>query len=242
MSRRLHAWACAALAAFAGMDAGAASLQVAPTTLTLPADKAADGLWLSNSGAAPVKVQLRLFRWTQADGRDVLEATRDLVVSPPMQTLAPGQRQLVRLVRTGAAPPAQAAYRVIVDELPDTDPAREGLQFVLRYSIPIFLDPAGVAPASHALSVRLDADADGDATLVAENRGGHYAQVADLSWLAGDGSTRTVLPGLVGYVLPGQRMRWSLKSPPAAFADGRFRARINGAVDEETLPLSPPPR
>ena len=34
----------------------AASLQLAPTSLTLTAQQSADGLWLSNSGSAPVQV------------------------------------------------------------------------------------------------------------------------------------------------------------------------------------------
>jgi len=95
---------CLVLLALAG-QASAASLQVAPTMLTLQANQNADGLWLSNSGRAPVQVQLRVFRWTQVDGEERLEPTRDLVISPPMQTLPPGQRQLVRLIRTNPIPP-----------------------------------------------------------------------------------------------------------------------------------------
>lgn len=244
MLRRVPALRAVAAVAFAvlalaGTDAGAASLQVAPTSLSLPPETRAEGLWLSNSGTDPVRVQLRLFRWTQVDGRDVLEPTRDLVVSPPMQTLAAGQRQLVRLVRTGGAPPtAQQAYRVIVDELPDTDPGREGLQFVLRYSIPVFLLPPATQPAAApAITTRFVTGSDGMAALALENRGTLHAQVADLAYTGSDGTARAVLPGLVGYVLPGQRMQWSLKAPATDFRGGRFSARINGDAAEQALPL-----
>ncbi|MCT4541825.1 molecular chaperone, partial [Pseudomonas aeruginosa] len=138
--------ACVLLAALTAASSHAASLQVAPTSLQLTARQNAEALWISNSGTAPVDVQARVFRWTQRDGRDELEPTSELVVSPPMQALAAGQQQLIRVVRADPQPPpGQLAYRVIVDEVPPLDPNREGMQFVLRYSLPVFVQPDGTA-------------------------------------------------------------------------------------------------
>src|SRR5690606_7700691 len=82
----------------------------------------------------------------QENGEDVLKPTQDLVVSPPMLTIPPGQRQMVRLVRVGAGlgPPAsEKTYRIVMDELPVALGAEsEGVKFVLRYSVPIFIAPA----------------------------------------------------------------------------------------------------
>lgn len=229
----------AALLAFAG-PAGAASLQVAPTSLTLQAKQSADGLWLSNSGDAPVQVQLRVFRWTQNDGQERLEPTRDLVVSPPMQTLPPGERQLVRLVRTKPISPSlEMSYRVIVDELPAPNKEQQGLQFVLRYSVPVFIVPETPTPIAPLLRTSLVAADDGQMAIEIENSGSEHAQIADLVYTDASNKQATIIPGLVGYVLPGQRMRWPLKSPASRFADGVFKARINSAPVEQSLPLAP---
>lgn len=229
----------AALLAFA-IPAGAASLQVAPTSLTLQAKQSADGLWLSNSGDAPVQVQLRVFRWTQKDGEERLEPTRDLVISPPMQTLPPGERQLVRLVRTKPiAPSSEISYRVIVDELPAPNKEQQGLQFVLRYSVPVFIVPETPTPIAPSLRTRLVAVEDGQAAIEIENSGSEHAQIADLVYTDASNKQETIVPGLVGYVLPGQRMRWPLKSPASRFANGVFKARINSGPVELSLPLAP---
>ncbi|AZR31578.1 fimbrial biogenesis chaperone [Xanthomonas vasicola] len=216
--------------------AHAASLQLAPTSLSLSAQQAADGLWLSNSGSAPVQVQTRAYRWTQRDGQDQLEPTQDLLVSPPMRTLAAGERQVIR---AGPAPTGQEhCYRIIVDELPSADADRKGMQFVLRYSVPIFLLPPGTTEPTPTLSAQVVAGSDGKAQIQISNTGNGHAQVADLRHQI-DGATKTTLNGLVGYVLPGQTMRWSLGAPLAQFGRGTIIARINGEADERTLLASP---
>ncbi len=45
-------------------EVSATSLQVAPTSLQLEARQRAGELWLTNSGTSPVKLQVRVFRWT----------------------------------------------------------------------------------------------------------------------------------------------------------------------------------
>ncbi|OOW78842.1 pilus assembly protein [Xanthomonas axonopodis pv. clitoriae] len=219
--------------------AHAASLQLAPTSLSLSAQQTADGLWLSNSGSTPVQVQTRAYRWTQRDGQDQLDPTQDLLVSPPMRTLAAGERQLIRVIRAGPAPSGQEqCYRIIVDELPSADADRKGMQFVLRYSVPVFLLPPGNTEPSPALSAQVVAGSDGKAQIQISNTGTGHAQVADLRHQV-DGATKTALNGLVGYVLPGQTMRWSLGAPLAQFGRGTIIARINGEADERTLLAAP---
>lgn len=111
--RLLHAVRAAlAVAAVCGVlamaPALAAGLQVTPTSLTLQAKQSADGLWLSNTGSKPLQAQVRVYRWTQENDEERFEATRALAISPPMLELAPGARQLVRVIRLGAPPPKKA--------------------------------------------------------------------------------------------------------------------------------------
>ena len=76
----------------------AATLQVAPVTLDLQSDQRAAAVYLTNSGKAAIHAQIRVYEWTQKNGKDVLVATGEVVSSPAMTSLAPGQQQLVRII------------------------------------------------------------------------------------------------------------------------------------------------
>jgi len=82
---RALAWVALALPASPCL---AASLQVSPTQFELRPEQKAEALWISNSGTETVQVQVRVFQWQQADGRDQLTPTQALLPSPPMQALA----------------------------------------------------------------------------------------------------------------------------------------------------------
>ncbi|MET0935648.1 MAG: molecular chaperone [Luteibacter sp.] len=214
--------------------AAASGLQVSPIGLRLPSTAQADALWLTNTGSDTVHAQVRVFRWSQADGKDVLEPSRDLVVSPPMVTIAPGDRQMVRVIRQVDPPSGvEASYRVVVDELPIDAGEQTGLKFVLRYSIPVFLAPRGDPTVKATLQATWDRSPDGPMLRVTNSGSGH-AQIADVVWRGEKGQGATLLSGLVGYALPGSTMSWHL--PQGAQPNGgAVKARINGETSESTL-------
>jgi fimbrial chaperone protein len=235
--------------AVGGGQARASGLQVAPTTLSLQANQNADGLWLSNTGDNVVHAQVRVYRWTQDEQGDQLVASRGLVISPPMLQLDSGDRQLIRVIRVGPPPggigATEAAYRLAIDELPvaasDGKP-RTGLQFVLHYSLPIFIEPAGAAAAPAQLQWALRRIGE-QAQLEVSNRGGRHAQLADLGFVDRNGRRTDIQPGLLGYVLPGATMRWMLKPSAATFAaGGTLEAMINGEKATQNLALADRPR
>ncbi len=190
---------------------GAASLQAAPTTFELPAGKSADTLTLHNNGASKLNAQVRLYRWTQAAGEDKSDPTGDVVASPPMVSIDPGQDQVVRLVRTSKRPvDGEETYRVVVDELPDNANAKNGLiNFTFKYSIPMFFvtQVGGKSQLSWALEKQ------GDKTfIVARNDGTRRARIAGLTLGTQGGKEFVLGKGLNGYVLAGSHMRWALPS------------------------------
>lgn len=243
MRRLLFRATFACAAAFTGALALASGLQVSPVSITVPATQNAEGLWLSNTGNGVVNAQVRVYRWTQNEQGDQLEPTRELLASPPMLELPVGERQLIRAIRLGAPPTGgvEQAYRLVIDELPIPTPGRKGLQYVLRYSVPVFVQPAGAPASPPELQWALVPEG-GKLLLEVSNRGGTHAQLADLVFTSGAGQRTEVAPGLVGYVLPGARMRWTLKLAPAALAGGgSWEAMINGNT-EQNLPLAAPAR
>lgn len=229
------ALACALAAAFLLAPlASASGLQVSPIGLSLASTAQADALWLTNTGSDPVHAQVRVFRWSQVDGKDVLEPSRDLVVSPPMVTIAPGDRQMVRVIRQIAAPTGtEASYRILVDELPIDAGDRPGLKFVLRYSVPVFLMPTDAPAVKAALQAGWENSPEGP-TLRVGNTGNGHAQIADVVWHGAQGEHTVLFAGLLGYALPGSSMSWHLPQgePPSG---GTVKARINGETSESTL-------
>ncbi|SIT43693.1 P pilus assembly protein chaperone PapD-like protein [Paraburkholderia ribeironis] len=243
-TRLLHALCSGLLVSLlaAGGGADASGLQVAPTTLSLKPAQNADGLWLSNTGESVVHAQVRVYHWTQDSQGDQLTESRGLVISPPMLQLAVGDRQLVRVIRVGAPPTGagavEDAYRLAIDELPVDAQGKPGLQFVLHYSVPVFIQPAGAAAAPPQLQWSLLRDGD-HVMLQVSNHGGSHAQLAGLSYVDTMGRRTDITPGLLGYVLAGATMRWMLKPSAAIFAaGGTLEAMVNGEKATQNLSLA----
>lgn len=228
-----HCLLLAVLMACCSSGAWASGLQVSPVSLSLKANRNADGLWLSNTGDGVVQAQVRVYHWTQSNG-DQLAPSRGLLVSPPMVKLEPGERQLVRVIRTGAPPngngAVEDAYRISVDELPIATEGKNGLQFVLHYSVPVFIEPAGSDSQSPLLQWTLQREGE-RVVLQVSNTGNAHAQLSRLTYVAPDGQRIEVAKGLQGYVLPNATMRWELAQAASVFVDGgNFEAAINGVV------------
>lgn len=222
----------------------AAGLQVSPVTLSLQPTQNADGLWLSNTSESLVRAQVRVYHWTQEGGEEKLTPSRGLVISPPMLQVAGGDKQLIRVIRVGVPPSATGAedsYRVAIDELPIESKDKKGLEFVMHYSVPVFVEPVGATVAPQ-LTWKLRREGD-HAALEVINSGNGHAQLADLAFVDASGHRTEISQGLLGYVLPGATEKWLLKPPAATFAaGGEFEVSINGAKATQTASLADSPR
>ncbi|WP_322965464.1 fimbrial biogenesis chaperone [Sphingomonas fuzhouensis] len=213
----------------------ASDIRVAPVAIDPLPGARTTALTLSNAEQRPVRVQVRVMKWTLKDGADVLTPTNDVVASPPFSTLAPQQQYLIRVVRTAKAPPVgEEAYRVLVDEVPDAARARPGtVNLVVRQSIPAFF--SDIPRRAPDVAWRIDRSG-GAAALVGRNNGNRRLRIADLQLIAG---SQQILArsGLVGYVLAGSELRIPL-SPGTVVANGtdlRMRAVSDGGPIEVSL-------
>ena len=230
------------------------SILIWPVNPVIGADDRAAALWLENPGGAPTTLQIRIYAWAQADGGNVYAPQDAILGTPPIVTIAPGERQLIRLTRTAASPArTEQAYRVVVDEIPAAEgPAGAGaaVRFRMRYSLPLFAYGEGLAdgsapgargkraPASPAapeadptLLWRTGRDADG-AFLEIRNAGPIHARLTGVA-LVGDGGSVPVAEGLLGYVLPGAAMRWPIAADARDASE--LLASINGAAPAPIL-------
>jgi fimbrial chaperone protein len=121
----------------------AASLRVAPVDLDVAKGGFSTTLMVWNTGTTPVRIQVRVYLWTQKGGEDILTPTKDVVASPPIGTLKPGGENIIRIVRIAStAVTARESYRVLVDQLPDPKAAKAGVVSILiRHAIPLFFEP-----------------------------------------------------------------------------------------------------
>lgn len=190
--------------------ANAVSLQVAPLLVEVPAPGAAATLTLRNEGSRPINAQMRLFRWTQKNGEDVLEATDEVAASPPIAALKSHGDYLVRIIRAGRGTVAkEEAYRLLVDELPDAARQQGGMvSMVLRQSVPVFFTPEAPEPQRLRWSARVQG---GRLQITLANDGGRRVRV---SRLRAEGATNVSFgEGLVGYALAGSSATWSRPLP-----------------------------
>lgn len=241
---------CCTLAAMLLLAAGAAPSRAASPLMIWPVDPVITGpqravaLWLENKGEDTVSMQVRVFRWSQVQGDDRFEPQAEVVASPPISQIPPGQRQMVRLIATAATPAQQEqAFRVLVDELPAPAPsagaaqdAAAAVQLQIRYAIPLFVYGPKTLPARLA-----DARSLIDGTTVVQpevswtvqrdggkdrvrliNRGMAHARLTSAGW-SGDGARQDTL----SYVLPLSE-KWLDIAPAPAWQTRSLNATING--------------
>jgi fimbrial chaperone protein len=196
-----------ALAAMTG-SVSAASLQVAPTTVEVAAGSTASTINIKNTGAEPLKAQVRVFHWTMVNGIEKLEPATDVVASPPLANVKPNTDYTVRLVRLSKQPVAvEETYRIFIDEIPEAPKVvRSGfVNMAFRYSIPVFfLPPKADAPALTWSQEKRN----GKVYVSATNTGGRRVRLADLNAADKNGKQFSVAKGLAGYVLARSSMSW----------------------------------
>jgi len=217
-----------------GAPALAGSFMVTPVRATLTAKQPVAALTVRNESQEATVVQVEVLAWIQREGNDLYIATRDILATPPIFTVAPGASQLVRIgLRREAEPNRELAYRVFLQEVPP--PAKSdfrGLRVALRMGIPVFvLPPTSVAPL---LQWRAAAAQGGGLSLSLRNDGSAHVQFTDL---------RLVLPAggelareqMSTYVLPGQGREWRFSGSAPAGASLRLSARTDGGDVETEL-------
>lgn len=233
----------------------ASSVLVWPVYQIIESDQNGSALWLENRGAEPVSLQVRVLAWKQENFNERYADQNNVVASPPFATVPPGQRQLIRLIRNTPVPAkTEQAYRIIVDEIPSPlngvaagqSKAVVGLQLQMRYLLPLFMDGEGLwthersdikrdaATATRPILQWRTLNDGGKSYLQVRNTGIVHARLSNVFWSqAGNQQqgVKTMNAGFMGYVLPGQSMRWPL---PAGVTPG---GQLNAQIADNTKPI-----
>lgn len=219
---------CSALLFICSGVFAASSLLVWPIYQIIESDKTSAALWLENRGNEVVGLQIRIMAWRQINYEDRYADQTEVMPTPPFIKLEPGQRTMIRLMRVTPTTSAQErAFRIVIDEiatpyLPQGNNAPSGVQFQMRYLLPLFLRGSGnekpdMAAARLQLRWRI-APVGGKPYLYVRNEGQTHARLNNVFWSTsaqGKGTRTQISEGFLGYVLPGQEMRWPLPASAA---------------------------
>lgn len=199
------------------------SVMIWPIDPAINPEEKASELWLENRGNSTTMMQVRVFSWQQINGQEQYQTQQEVVASPPMVRIEPGQKQLIRLIKQ--TPPVagkERAYRVVLDEIPTPRNPGEnqaGLTFQMRYSVPLFVYGQGITADSVRPALRWQQVSEGGRRwLQLTNSGNGHARLSNVT-IGG----RRLGEGLYGYVLAESDHRWPLSSP----VSGELSAEVN---------------
>ncbi|MGJ7462313.1 fimbrial biogenesis chaperone [Halomonas sp. MA07-2] len=208
----------------------AGSFSVSPTRVALSAQDNVVALRVRNTGAEATSVQVELQEWRQESGQDHYTPSREVLVTPPIFTLAPGETQVLRVgLRRPPERDTELSYRLFLQELPPPAPEGfQGLRMALRMSLPVFVAPAS-GKTTPELAWRATRGGGGELRLSARNHGHGHGQVSQLRVKLPDG--RTLQPSGNAYVLPSAEQTWALNPGgplPAAGTELVITTNVNG--------------
>lgn len=238
---KLRQFICASIVSLYSLSSLAASLQVAPISVAFSPQEKAKEIWLTNTSERLIRAQTRVLIWSQVAGQDQVNPTRDLVASPSITEIKAGEQQLIRIIRIAPQNTAvEQTYRLLIDELPSSGQAdaQTGLQLLLQYSIPVFIQPTDSIAMRNGLTLLNQVNFQyQNQQLIVKNNAKSHIRISELTYINPNGERIPLINGLVGYALAGQSMRWEIPESKKILPNGKFEARINSDGLAQMLPI-----
>ena len=238
---KLRQFICASIVSLYSLSSLAARRQVAPISVAFSPQEKAKEIWLTNTSERPIRAQTRVLIWSQVAGQDQVNPTRDLVASPSITEIKAGEQQLIRIIRIAPQNTAvEQTYRLLIDELPSSGQAdaQTGLQLLLQYSIPVFIQPTDSIAMRNGLTLLNQVNFQyQNQQLIVKNNAKSHIRISELTYINPNGERIPLINGLVGYALAGQSMRWDIPESKKILPNGKFEARINSDGLAQLLPI-----
>jgi fimbrial chaperone protein len=211
------------------------SFEVNPIRVELSPSARSAALTVKNSGTEAVVVQISVQAWSQSNGTDVLSPTREVLVSPPIATIAAGAEQIVRIgLRRAPDEHRELSYRLFLQEVPPPPkPGFQGLQVALRIGLPIFVQPRS-GPAKPALVWEAHRRDPGAISLKLSNEGNGHIQISNIAMFRPGEKEPVATHASLTYVLPGQSRAWDLKTQHAG-AQASDRLQLKASTDAGSI-------
>jgi fimbrial chaperone protein len=181
-----------------------------------------------------VTFEAQLFNWSQDGDGDQLVPATDVVVVPPLFTIPPGGRQLVRIAPRSRPADHEVAYRVQFHEVPPPPPPGfVGVRTLLKISVPLVYE---MKNGREAVEWRATLGAKGALQLSAANHGSRFAHFGGIE-IRDDARLVAHVNG-PQYVLAGAARTWSLNAAADLGRGAHCTLILGSGSNRRQIPLS----
>ncbi|MDX2463821.1 MAG: molecular chaperone [Porticoccus sp.] len=213
----------------------AGSINLSPTRIQLSASQQSAVLTIHNQHTESTVIQLEASDWHQDDSGDNYQPSQNLIATPTVFSLQPGESQLVRVgLRRPINKNTESAYRLFIQEVPSTSIRNATVQVVLRFSLPVFVAPISEQPLLPLTWQLLEY---GDRLLIqAKNPGAKHIQITGFT-LYQEATPITVQQQLMHYLLPGQTHQWKVRTTVPVLPNTRLTVDTTTDAGDMQSPL-----
>ena len=237
-----------AIAVVLAPGTAAAQLVIGPVVVEFGPQQrvAAVTVRLDDSVTQPVRLQAEVLRWRQdLSGAAISTETDEMLVTPPVADLRPGQRQVFRLALRGPRPaPEELAYRLVLEDISEvpashTAPAANSqdlaIDFRLRYDLPVMVAPVG--SVTNLLRWKTCPATAASLCLRVLNAGNRRVKLTTLT-LGGDAGEQSQSLGEGDVVLVGSEREWRLPAGGTLRPDALHSLKVQTSRGEviEAMP------
>ncbi len=183
---------------------------VSPLRVSFKSEQQSEIVSIRNTSKDTFTVQPKVMKWSQKDGKDVFEPTRDLLVAPPIVDVAAGESQVIRIaLKRPPEPGKELTYRLFIQQV--VAPQKQSttaLAFSWNLSLPVFVT---TADSSASASLQWTGDVSGKTmTLTAINSGSMHVQVKKIRVESSAGVSASEQ---MFYLLPAQQLKLAVPVP-----------------------------
>jgi fimbrial chaperone protein len=240
MSYSSSATPLAVLLLVGGLSMQAGSYTVQPVRIDLSARVLRTTIQIQNRANDPTTIQAHVVAWNAYGAEETLTDSDDVLLNPPIFTIAAGHAQFVRLgLRRPPADAKELTYRLILEEVPPPPkPGFNGLTTLLKITVPIFVKPRVSTPQLAWTLLRIS---DQEVKLSVQNSGTAHVQIRRLAVMAGENSEPGFQQSVVTYVLQSAHKEWIIRNAQLAAA-GKLVVEAqtdNGEIREDLVPGHP---
>lgn len=214
-------WVWRAAVALAALQAATAAAQalISPVVVLFgPRQKIATvRITLSDQASRPMRLQAQLLQWRQdLHGNAVTQPSEDLIVTPRIAELQPGQQQVLRVALRGSLPAeSEMAYRLVLEdvgELPRVELEGASVSIRMAYDLPVMVPPRGPVVTGLRWRPCPAGPAPGAVSAVCvqlANAGNRHVKVQSIT-IAGEGWQESLKLKEAEAVLSGTERQWTI--------------------------------
>ncbi|MCS5707369.1 fimbria/pilus periplasmic chaperone [Candidatus Berkiella cookevillensis] len=191
----------------------ASTLRIEPIRLSIPVQETITTLKIMNDSHDAISVQIDPKLWTQKNNQDFYETTTDILVIPPIVTIGPAEKQIIRIAkRHNRVTAVEQQYRLFVQELNTITNAskKSNLKVVLNLRLPLFLLPEKILTNYHWEINDFDLN---KKKITLTNNGNTHIAVSQFALKDKLGKSSFAPIKTLDYILPYKSKSWIVPNP-----------------------------